>query len=116
MDLVIRNGLSDQTGDPIEVGIRDGVIAAVAPSGVPSGTKEIDANGRLISPALIEPHFHLENAYLWDGMVNQSGTLHEAIEIYAQVKHDLTVDDMVARAGRAVLRPARRGRRGPDGP
>ena len=102
MDLVIRNGLSDQTGDPIEVGIQDGVIVAVAPSGVPSGTKEIDANGRLISPALIEPHFHLENAYLWHGIVNQSGTLHEAIEIYAQVKHNLTVDDMVARAGQAV--------------
>jgi cytosine/creatinine deaminase len=102
MDLVIRNGLSDQTGLPLEVGIAGGVIAALASSGLPSGVKEIDAGGGLISPALIESHFHLENAYLWEGMINQSGTLHEAIELYAQVKHDLTVEDMVRRAGRVV--------------
>ncbi len=102
MDLVIRNGLSDQTGLPLEVGITGGVIAALASSGLPSGVKEIDAGGGLISPAFIESHFHLENAYLWEGMINQSGTLHEAIELYAQVKHDLTVEDMVRRAGRVV--------------
>ncbi|MFO7681964.1 MAG: amidohydrolase family protein [Chloroflexota bacterium] len=102
MDLVIRNGLSDQTGLPLEVGIAGGVIAALASSGLPSGVKEIDAGGGLISPAFIESHFHLENAYLWEGMINQSGTLHEAIELYAQVKHDLTVEDMVRRAGRVV--------------
>ena len=102
MDLVIRNGRSDQDGQPLEVGIRDGVITALASGGLPSGSLEIDAEGGMISPAFIESHFHLENAYLWDGMVNQSGTLQEAIDIYAQVKHDLTVDDMVERAGRVI--------------
>ncbi|MCA9948642.1 MAG: amidohydrolase family protein, partial [Anaerolineales bacterium] len=93
---------SDQDGQPLEVGIRDGVITALASGGLPSGSLEIDAEGGMISPAFIESHFHLENAYLWDGMVNQSGTLQEAIDIYAQVKHDLTVDDMVERAGRVI--------------
>lgn len=102
MDLVIRNGRSDQDGQPIEVGINDGIITALAPSGLPSGTAEIDAGGGMISPAFIESHFHLENAFLWDGMLNQSGTLQEAIDIYAKVKHDLTVDDMVERAGRVI--------------
>ena len=102
MDLVIRNGRSDQDGQPLEVGIRDGVITALASGGLPSGSLEIDAEGGMISPAFIESHFHLENAYLWDGMLNQSGTLQEAIDIYAQVKHDLTVDDMVERAGRVI--------------
>ncbi len=102
MDLVIRNGLSDQTNEPIEVGILDGLIAAVDSSGLPPGAIEIDAGGGLVSPAFIESHFHLENAYLWDGMINQSGTLHEAIELYAQIKHDLTIEDMVARAGRVI--------------
>ena len=59
----------------------------------------------MISPAFIESHFHLENALLWDGLINQSGTLHEAIEMYADVKHDLTVEDIVERAGR-VMRTA----------
>jgi cytosine deaminase len=102
MDLVIRNGLSDQTGTPLEVGIKDGVIVAMEPSGIPSGTQEIDAGGGLISPPFIESHFHLENAYLWDGMINQSGTLQEAIDIYAEIKHDLTVEDMVERAGQVI--------------
>lgn len=102
MDLVVRNGISDRTGQPIEVGIEDGMITAVSPSPLPSARQEIDAAGMMISPAFIESHFHLENAYLWDGLINQSGTLHEAIEIYARVKHDLTVEDMVARAGRVI--------------
>ncbi len=102
MDLVIRNAVSDKTGLPIEVGIEDGMITAVSNSSLPSGAKEIDAGGGMISPAFIESHFHLENALLWDGMVNQSGTLYEAIEIYAQVKHDLTVEDIVDRAGQVI--------------
>jgi cytosine deaminase len=102
MDLVIRNGISDRTGQPIEVGIEDGVITAVSSSPLPPGKREIDAAGGMLSPAFIEPHFHLENAFLWDGLINQSGTLHEAIEIYARVKHDLTVEDIVNRAGQVV--------------
>ncbi len=102
MDLVIRNGILDSTGRLIEVGIEDGVITAVSTIPLPFAKQEIDAAGGMISPAFIESHFHLENAYLWDGLINQSGTLHEAIEIYARVKHDLTVDDMVARAGRVI--------------
>ena len=99
MDLVIRNGRSDKTGQPIEVGIEAGFITAVSPPTTPPATKEIDAHGGMISPAFIESHFHLENALLWDGLINQSGTLEEAIEIYAKVKHDLTVEDIVERAG-----------------
>ena len=105
MDIVIRNGISDRTGEPVEVGITGGRISAVQVSGLPSAPIEIDAEGGMISPAFIEPHFHLENALLWDGHINQSGTLHEAIELYAKVKHDLTIEDISERAGR-ILRAA----------
>ena len=102
MDLVIRNGISDKTGEPIEVGIENGVITAVSTTPLPPATQELDASGGMISPAFFESHFHLENAFLWDGLNNQTGTLHEAIEIYAKVKHDLAVDDIVARSGEVV--------------
>lgn len=102
MDLVIRNGLSDKTGETIEVGINNGLIEAVSSTPLPPGAREIDARGGMISPAFFEAHFHLENAYLWDGLINQSGTLLEAIEIYAEVKHDLTAADIVQRAGRVI--------------
>ena len=101
MDLVIRNGRSEH-GQPIEVGIEAGVITAVSSTTLPSAPQEIDARGGMISPAFIESHFHLENALLWDGLINQSGTLEEAIEIYARVKHDLTVEDIVERSGTVV--------------
>jgi cytosine deaminase len=102
MDLVIRNAISDTSGEPVEVGITNGLITAVAPAGLPPAEQEIDAGGGMLSPALLESHFHLENALLWDGVINQSGTLHEAIELYAKVKQALTVDDIVARAGQAI--------------
>jgi cytosine/creatinine deaminase len=103
MDLVIRNGVTDE-GAPLEVGIEDGRIAALAPSGLPAACTELDAQGGIISPPFIESHFHLENAYLWDGMINQSGTLGEAIDIYARVKRDLEPADILARTGRVVRR------------
>ena len=102
MDLLIRNGISDKTGEPIEVGIENGVITAVSTTPLPPATQELDAGSGMISPAFFESHFHLENAFLWDGLINQTGTLHEAIEIYAKVKHDLAVDDIVARSGEVV--------------
>ncbi len=76
MDLVIRNGISDNTGEALEVGITDGVIVALAPSGLPPGDQEIDAGGGMISPAFIESHFHLENAFC--GMVQSTKVAHLA--------------------------------------
>lgn len=102
MDLVIRNAISDTTGEPVEVGIQDGVIAAVAAGGLPAGAREIDAGGGMLSPALVETHFHLENALIWEGALNHSGTLEEAIEVYAAIKKDMPIDDIVARASVAL--------------
>ena len=45
LDLVIRNGISDKTLEPMEVGIEAGVITAVAPAGLPPARQEIDAGG-----------------------------------------------------------------------
>ena len=101
-DLVIRNAISDTGGEPVEVGITAGVITALAPAGLPPGDQEIDAAGGMVSPAFLESHFHLENALLWDGLLNQSGTLSEAIELYAAVKGQLTLDDIVERSGQAL--------------
>lgn len=102
MDLVIRNAISDTTGEPVEVGIQDGRIAAVVPNGLPAGEHEIDAEGGMVSPALVETHFHLENALIWDGALNHSGTLEEAIAVYAAIKKDMPIDDIVARASVAL--------------
>jgi cytosine deaminase len=103
-DLVIHQARHDRTGALIDVGIRDGLIAALEPGGIGPGAREIDAGGRMVSPALIEPHFHLENALLWDGALNQSGTPEEATRLYAAIKRDLTPDDSIPRAATSSAR------------
>jgi cytosine/creatinine deaminase len=103
LDLTIHNAILDTTLEPVNVGIRGGKIVVVSAQDIPPGEKAIDAAGAMLSPALIETHFHIENALLWDvNNLNQSGTLLEAIDIYADVKVNLTKDDIVARATRTL--------------
>lgn len=99
MDITIHNALSDTTLQPIHVGIKDGKIVKVSSEEIPAGDLQIDAKGAMLSPAFIEPHFHIENALLWDtNNLNESGTLLEAIDIYADVKVNLTTEDIIRRA------------------
>ncbi len=102
MDLLIRNARLDKTGEIVEVGVTDGVITAVSADPLPPADLEIDARGNMISPALVEPHFHLENALIWEGALNKSGTLQEAITVYGALKKDMPLDDLVRRASIAL--------------
>lgn len=102
MDLVIRNARLDRTGEPVEIGILGERIAAVQPEGLPAGAREIDAGGCMLSPAFIDPHFHLENALLWEAGINHSGTLREAIRLYAGIKRDMSLENIVQRASFAL--------------
>ncbi len=103
MDLTIHNALHDKTLETVHLGIQDGKIAKVSKEEIPAGDKAIDAKGAMVSPALIEPHFHIENALLWDtNNLNNSGTLLEAIDIYADVKVKLTDEDIMQRASLTI--------------
>jgi cytosine deaminase len=103
MDLTIHNALHDKTLESVHLGIQNGVIAQLSHGEIPPGDKAIDAKGSMVSPALIEPHFHIENALIWDvDNLNKSGTLREAIDIYADVKVKLTNEDIVSRATRTI--------------
>ena len=62
MDLTIHNALHDKTLESVHLGIQDGKIAQVSASAISPGEKMIDAGGAMVSPALVEPHFHIENA------------------------------------------------------
>jgi cytosine/creatinine deaminase len=103
MDLTIHNAILDKTFEPVNVGISKGKISKVTQQDIQSGNRHIDAKGAMISPALIEPHFHLENAFIWDtNNLNQSGTLREAIALYADMKVNLTKEDIIERASRTL--------------
>src|SRR4029078_8836208 len=65
MDLVVRNARLHPTAgaypEPVDIGIDDGRITAIRDRGQlePAG-REIDAEGSLLSPPLVDPHVHMD--------------------------------------------------------
>lgn len=70
VDLVIRNGnIVDGSGLPSyfgDIAINDGRIVRVG-NVADTGTTEIDARGKIVSPGFIDPHTHFDAQLLWDG-------------------------------------------------
>jgi cytosine deaminase len=109
MDIVIRHAILDLTGEEAEVGICNGKISVIQPSGVPTGRLELDAAGGMVSPALLELHFHLDKALLWRDHPNHSGTLQEAIKLYTGIKDKINPEDIDRRVGMAINAAVRNG-------
>jgi N-acyl-D-aspartate/D-glutamate deacylase len=72
-DLVIRGGtvIDGSGGAPYaaDVGVRDGLIAAVAPN-LPAGAQEIDATGRIVTPGFVDTHY--DGQATWDERMQPS--------------------------------------------
>ena len=75
LDYVIRNGLVvDGTGAPAgsaDVGIRDGRIVAVGEVDE-AGATELDAEGLVVAPGIIDPHTHYDAQLFWDPTASPS--------------------------------------------
>ena len=83
----------------VDVGIEDGRIGRIDRRIEDRAAREIEAHGRLLSPPFIESHVHLDTTLTaGDPRWNESGTLFEGIQIWAQRKRDLTHADVVRRA------------------
>lgn len=101
MDLTIHHATLDTTLEPVNIGIAGGKIVSISQDEIPSGLQSIDAQGCMVSPAFSEPHFHLENSLLGE-VPNNSGTLQEAIKIYAKIKRNLDTPDIVQRSTKTL--------------
>lgn len=100
--LLVRNARL-RSGDVVDIGIRGERIVAVEASLTGTAEQVIDAQGRLVSPPLIEPHCHLD-AVLTEGDAghNESGTLLEGIARWAVRKQSLTREDVKRRATEGI--------------
>ena len=64
MDLVVRNARVADGGGKVEIGVEGETIRYVKPSVPGRGEREIDARGCLVLPSFVEPHVHLDKAFL----------------------------------------------------
>ena len=73
------------------------------PGPAAAGDNELDAAGNLVTPAFVEPHIHLDAAMTaGEPRWNQSGTLFEGIECWAERKAMLSHEDVIKRATEAL--------------
>jgi cytosine/creatinine deaminase len=107
-DLIVRSAqLSDAS--IVDIGIKDGRIVEVSTSSVNTYAEELDARGFCVLPSFVEPHAHLDKAFLADRVHNPAGDLMGAIEGLANVRHTLTPADTIERATRAATLMSRNG-------
>jgi cytosine/creatinine deaminase len=104
LDLLITNARLPRSAALASVAIEGGRIAASPAGGHPPEARQvIDARGNLLTPALVEPHIHLD-AVLTVGQPrhNLSGSLFEGIAIWGERVKDLTVEDVKRRVSQVL--------------
>jgi cytosine/creatinine deaminase len=99
--VLLRDGLLPD-GRRVDIGCRDGRIAALGTLGAAPAAVTRELGGRLVTPGLVDVHVHLDKALLSARTPGREGTLAEAIRVTAEVKRHFTVEDIRARA-RQVL-------------
>jgi cytosine deaminase len=95
--LIVRGArLHDEV---VDVGIADGRIERIAPGIDGRAEREVEAEGRFVTPPFVESHVHLDTTLTaGEPRWNESGTLFEGIQIWSERKKSLTREDVVTRA------------------
>lgn len=101
MDLIIRNARLLEGGEPTDIGIANGRIAAVERNLV-AEAEELDVGGRLVSSGFVETHIHLDKSCILDRCKANRGDLEEAIAEVARVKKEFTPEDVYERGRRTL--------------
>lgn len=99
LDLIVRGANLPDGRSGFDIGVLEGRIVEIAPKLETTAVREIDARGRLVTPPFVDSHFHMD-ATLSVGRprFNESGTLLEGIQIWAEQKPLLTAEDVCERA------------------
>ena len=91
-------------GSVVDVAVTESLISWIGPSGhCPISTSKIfSLLGHVVTTSFVEPHAHLDKAFLADRITNPSGDLMGAIRGLEAVRSTITHNDIVERAMRAV--------------
>jgi cytosine deaminase len=98
-DLLITNATLPDGRTGISIAVQNGKITAVEAGLQAPAHETINANGYLLSPPFVDPHFHMD-ATLSYGLprVNESGTLLEGIALWGELKPLLKAEAIIERA------------------
>lgn len=97
-------------GRIVDIAISGGLIASITPAterSVENG--DFDASGYIVMPSFVEPHAHLDKAFLADRIENPSGDLMGAIVGLEAAAPSITHADIVDRSTRAAQLLSRNG-------
>ncbi|MEC8039547.1 MAG: amidohydrolase family protein [Pseudomonadota bacterium] len=98
-DLIIKNATLPDGTCGVDIACKDGLIAAVEAGINAEAAEVIEAEGQLVSPPFVDPHFHMDATLsLGTPRMNVSGTLLEGIALWGELKPLQSVDQIVERA------------------
>ncbi|MDG6934781.1 MAG: amidohydrolase family protein [Nitrososphaerota archaeon] len=101
MDLVVRNAILLGREDPVDISVSAGMITSVRPRVQARADVEIDADHKLVLPTFIEPHVHLDKAFLAEKLP-EAESMSEARRRVRDAKAAFTEDDVFRRAERCI--------------
>ncbi len=98
-DLIIKNATLPDGTCGVDIACKDGLIAAVEAGINAEAAEVIEAEGQLVTPPFVDPHFHMDATLsLGSPRMNVSGTLLEGIALWGELKPLQSVDQIVERA------------------
>ena len=102
-DLVVRNARLASRDALVDLAVEGDRFVRIATAVDGDARRELDAEGQLVMPPLVDCHLHLD-ATLTAGTPrwNESGTLLEGIRIWGELKPSLIIEDVKARATEVV--------------
>lgn len=91
LDLIVRNAMLPSGGTLVDIAIQAGKIMDIQSQLQANAAEELDAAGNLVSPPFVDSHFHMDSTLTYGNpRVNESGTLLEGIELWGELKPNLT--------------------------
>lgn len=111
MDFVIRNARLEREEELLDIGVQEGKIVAIEKGILGKAKEEIDAKGRLTTPAFPNPHIHPDKAFLSDRIdpLRKSGGSVENLDLTDVLKKNYTKEDLLERGGKVMELSARYG-------
>ncbi|WP_066498937.1 cytosine deaminase [Abyssisolibacter fermentans] len=101
--MLIKNARLEGIDEFQDILINDGIIKDIDNVIECEDRKVIDAKGGIVLPPFVEPHIHLDTTLTaGEPRWNQSGTLFEGIECWAERKKFLSTEDVKKRAKKAI--------------